>query len=53
MLSNKPLEGEVALPFPLSCMQQLFLSFDLSIPFVVASSMLARQSKPSTISSIF
>jgi hypothetical protein len=46
MQSNKPLEGGVALPFPLSCMQQLFVSFDLSFPFVVAS-MLARLSKPS------
>jgi hypothetical protein len=49
MLSNKPLEGEVALLLLLSCMQQLFLVFDLGFPFVVAS-MLARQSKPSVSS---
>jgi hypothetical protein len=46
MLSNEPLEGEVALALPQSCMQQLFMSFDLSFPFVV-SSMLVGQGKPS------
>jgi hypothetical protein len=35
MLSDESLKGEVALPFPLSHMQQLFTSFDLSFPFVV------------------
>jgi hypothetical protein len=50
MLSNKPLEVKVALPLPLSRMQQLFVLFDLGFPFVVAS-ILVGQSKPS-ISSI-
>jgi len=49
MLSNKPLEGKVALPLPHSRMQQLFMVFDLSFPFVFAS-ILAGQRKPSVSS---
>jgi hypothetical protein len=49
MLSNEPLEGKVALPLPFSRMQQLFMSFDLGLPFVFAS-ILVRQGKPSVSS---
>jgi hypothetical protein len=46
MLSNEPLEGIVALSLPFSCMQQPFISFDLGLPFVLAS-ILAGQGKRS------
>jgi hypothetical protein len=45
MMSNKPLEGKVALPFPKSRMQQLFVAPDLGFLFVV-SSILVGQSEP-------
>jgi hypothetical protein len=46
MLSKKPLKGKVALPLPLSRVQQVFVAFDLGFLFVVAS-ILVGQGKPS------
>ena len=48
MLSNKFLQRKIALSFPFSSMEQLFMSFDLGFPFVRAS-MLVRQGKPGTL----
>ena len=45
MLCNEPLEGKVALAFPLSCVEKLFVPLDFRFPFVIAS-VLVGQGKP-------
>ena len=37
MLSNEPIEGEAALAFPLSSVEELLVTLDFSFPLVIAS----------------